>query len=199
MADITLDMIKELRKKTGIGITSCQEALEKGNGDFDKAIDFLRKKGILKAKKRADRSASNGYIGSYIHNGQIGVLVELMSETDFVSRSEKFQKLANELALHIAASAPLYVSKDDVPSDVIEKEKEIARDRLKDEGKPEELLDRIAEGQLQKYYQEVCLLEQPYVRDEKKKIQDLINEGVAAFGEKIEIGRFQRLVLGTED
>jgi elongation factor Ts len=199
MAKITLEMIKNLRKKTGIGISACKEALEKSDGDSDKAVEYLRKKGILKAKKRADRETLNGHIGSYIHHGQIGVLVELLSETDFVARNEKFIKLAHDIALHIAAAAPLFVSKEDIPQDVLDKEKEIAQDRLKEEGKPEELLDRIAEGQLQKYYEEVCLLEQPFVRDEKKKVKDIIDEAVAAFGEKIEIGRFVRLVLGSEE
>jgi elongation factor Ts len=199
MAKITLEMIKTLRKKTGTGISACKEALEESDGDSDKAVEYLRKKGILKAKKRADRETLNGHIESYIHHGQIGVLVELLSETDFVARNEKFVKLAHDIALHIAAAAPLFVSKEDVPQDALRKEKEIARDRLKEEGKPEELLDRIAEGQLQKYYEEVCLLEQPFVRDEKKKVKDIIDEAVAAFGEKIEIGRFVRLVLGSEE
>lgn len=199
MTTITLDMIKSLRKKTGIGISACKEALEQSDGDAEKAVEYLRKKGILKAKKRADREMTNGHIGSYIHHGQIGVLVEILSETDFVSRSDKFKNLAHDVALHIAASAPLYVSREDVPQDVLEKEKEIARDRLKEEGKPEELLDRIAEGQLEKYYEETCLLEQPYVKDDKKKIKDIIDEAVASFGEKIEITRFVRLVLGSEE
>lgn len=199
MAKIALEDIKKLRKKTGVGISDCKEALEDSKGDFEKAVEFLRKKGVLKAKKRAARETTNGYIGSYVHNGQIGVLVELECETDFVARNEKFQKLAWEIALHIAASSPFYVSKDDVPKREVEKEKEIISDRLKEEGKPEHILDKIIEGQIQKFYEEVCLLEQPYVRDEKKKIKDLISETVAAFGEKIEIGRFIRLSLGEED
>lgn len=195
---ITLEIIKELRKKTGVGVQDCKEALEASNGDFDKAIDVLRKKGILKAKKRSSREASNGFIGSYVHGGQIGVLVELMCETDFVARNEKFQKLAHEIALHIAASNPIYVSCDDVPKKVQDKELEIISERLKDEGKPENICEKIAEGQMKKFYEETCLLEQPYVRDEKKKIKDLIDEAVASFGEKIEIARFIRLVLGEE-
>lgn len=198
-AKITLEIIKELRKKTGVGVKDCKEALEESDGDFDKAVEILRKKGILKAKRRASREASNGFIGSYVHQGQIGVLIELFCETDFVARNEKFQKLVHEIALHIAASSPLYISKEDVPEKVKEKEVEIIKERLKDEGKPADLLDRIAEGQLKKFYEETCLLEQPYVRDEKKKVRDLIDEAVAAFGEKIEVGRFVRLVLGEEE
>jgi elongation factor Ts len=199
MAKVTLDTIKELRRKTGVGIGACKEALEETKGDFEKSVEFLRKKGILKAQKRASRETANGFIGSYVHNGQIGVLVELASETDFVSRGEKFQKLARELAIHIAAESPLYVSREDVPKKVLDKEKEIMKSKLKDEGKPEKILEKIVEGQLNKYYEEVCLLDQPYVRDDSKKISDLINEAVAAFGEKIEIKRFVRMVLGAEE
>ncbi len=199
MAKITLKTIKELRAKTGVGINDCKEVLEKTNGDFEKAVEELRKKGVLKAKSRAGKVTSNGFIGSYIHNGQIGVLVEVMSETDFASRNEKFQKLANDIAMHIAANDPEYVSRDDVPEDVLEKEKEIAKDKMKDEGKPEEILDKIAEGQLEKFYEEVCLLDQPFVRDDKKKVKDLIDEAIASFGERIEVGRFKRMMLGGED
>lgn len=196
MVNIKLEMVKELREKTGVGIQDCKVALEQGEGDFEKAIEYLRKKGIMKLNKRAGKKTGNGFIGSYVHNGQIGVLVELECETDFVSRNEKFRDLAKDIAIHIAASSPLYVRSEDVPADVLEKEKEIAMDRLKEEGKPAEILAKIAEGQLSKYYEEVCLMEQPYVRDEKKKIKDLLDEAVAAFGEKIVIGRFVRLVLG---
>ncbi|MDD3647835.1 MAG: translation elongation factor Ts [Candidatus Dojkabacteria bacterium] len=199
-AKVTMESIKKLRKKTGIGIQDCKEALEKSEGDFDKAVEFLRKKGILKAQKRAGRDTENGYIGSYVHNGQIGVLVELVCETDFVSRNEKFQSLARELAIHIAASAPNYLSREDVPKDVLKKEKEIVIDKLgKQEKKPKEILDKIAEGQMEKFYEDFCLLDQVYVRDEKKKIRDLINEAVAAYGEKIEIRRFVRMILGEEE
>lgn len=199
MSEITLEIVKKLRQKTGVGIQACKDALEKTNGDFDKAVEELRKRGILKSRKRAGRSATNGFIGSYVHNGQIGVLVELASETDFVSRNEKFRSLAKEIALHVAASAPLYLSKEDVPEEVVRKEKEILEDRLKDEGKPENMLEKISQGQLQKYYEEVCLLEQPYIRDDSKKIHDLIDEAVAAFGEKIVINRFVRIELGGEN
>lgn len=198
MGAITMEIIKDLRKKTGVGIKDCKEALEKTDGDFEKAVEFLRKKGILNAQKRAGRDTANGFIGSYVHNGQIGVLVELVCETDFVSRNEKFQKLAKELAIHVAASSPIYVSREDVPDDVLEKEKEIAREKLEKEGKPKDILDKIVEGQLEKYYEDFCLLDQPYVRDEKKRIKDLINEALAAYGEKIEIRRFVRITLGED-
>lgn len=196
MAKVTLDTIKELRKKTGVGVSDCKEALEESKGDFERAIECLRKKGVMKAQKRAGRETANGYIGSYVHNGKIGVLVELACETDFVSRNEKFQKLASEIALHIAASSPEYLAPEDVPKKVLEKEKEIGKEKLKKEGKPENILDKIVEGQLAKFYEEVCLLEQAYVRDEKKKIKDLISEAVASFGEKIEIKRFVMMILG---
>jgi elongation factor Ts len=198
MGKITLDVIKNLRKKTGVGIQACKEALEKSNGNEEKAIEYLRTKGIMKAQKRAGREASNGFIGCYVHQGQIGVMVEVMCETDFVSRNKKFQDLAREIALHIAAESPLYVSKDDVPDKVLSKEKEIASEKLKEEKKPQKIIDKIVEGQIQKYYEEVCLLDQPYVRDNSKKIEDLINEAVAAYGEKIEIRRFTRIVLGED-
>jgi len=198
MSKITLEIIKELRAKTGVGIADCKEALETGEGDFEKAIDLLRKKGILKAKNRASRETSNGFLGSYIHNGQIGVMVELVCETDFVARNEKFQKIAHNIALHIAAAAPLYVSREEIPDEVLAKEKEIAKDKVKKEGKPEDIIDKIVEGQMNKYYEEVCLLDQAYVRDEKKKIRDLIDEAVASYGEKIEVRRFIRIVLGED-
>lgn len=199
MVKITLEAIKDLRKRTGTGVSDCKEALVESKGNFEKAVEILRKKGILKAQKRASRETSSGFIGSYIHNGQIGVLVELACETDFVSRNAKFQKLAKEIALHIAASDPIYISKDDVPKKVLDKEKEIAKGKLAKEGKPANILDKIVKGQQAKYYEDVCLLEQIYVRDDKKKVKDLIDEAVASFGEKIEIGRFVRIVLGGSE
>jgi elongation factor Ts len=196
MVKVTLTEIKALREKTGVGVQDCKEALQQSNGNFEKAIDFLRKKGTLKAQKRADKIAINGYIGSYIHNGRVGALIELMCETDFVARNEKFQKLANELALHIVSAAPLYIQKENVPKKVLEREKSIILDKLKGEKKPKNILDKIAEGQLNKFYGEVCLMEQAYVRDEKKTIKNLLEEALASFGEKIEIRRFVRMDLG---
>jgi len=198
MSKVTLKEIKELRAKTGIGVADCKEALEEAKGNFEKSVEILRKKGILKAKKRASKKTSNGFLGSYVHNGQIGVLVELVCETDFVSRNEKFRELAHNIALHIAASDPLYVSKDDIPEEELKNEKDIAKEKIKGEGKPANIIEKIVEGQLKKYYEEVCLLDQPYVRDDKKKVKDLIDEAVASFGERIEIRRFIRVVLGEE-
>jgi len=199
MEKVSFEDLIKLRKKTGIGLKDCKEAIEESKGDIEKAIEILRKKGILKAQKRAGKEAKNGFIGSYVHNGQIGVLVELASETDFVGRDEKFRELAHNLALHIAAEAPIYISRDDVPEDTLEKEKEIFRANLIKEGKPEKIIDKIVSGQINKYYEEVCLLDQPFVKDEKKKIKDLIDEAVALFGEKIEIQDFVRMVLGEEE
>ncbi len=200
MGKITLSLIKDLRSKTGVGISDCKEALTESNGDFEKAVEILRKKGVLKARKRSSKEAINGFMGSYIHsNGQIGVLVELVCETDFVARNDKFQKLAYEISLHIAASNPIYVSKEDIPDKVLEKEKEIAKDKLEKEGKPKDILDKIVIGQLNKYYGETCLYDQAYVRDEKKTISNLIEEAIASFGEKIEVRRFVRFEVGESD
>ncbi len=191
---ITLDQIKELRKRTGVGIQAVKEALENSNGDMEKAIVYLREKGIAKATKRSGRIAENGIIAHYIHgDGKIGVLVEVNSETDFASRNDRFREFAHDLAMHIAASAPEYIKVEDIPEDVINQEKEIYRKDLN--GKPEEIQDKIIEGRLQKFYEQVVLLEQPFVKDDSKKIKDLLNEIVAAIGEKIEIGRFVRFEM----
>lgn len=194
MANTALDQIKELRKRTGVGIHQVKEALDKSDGDTEKAILYMRKKGIAKAAKRSGRAAENGFIAHYIHGeGNIGVLVELNSETDFASRNEKFRELAHEIALHIAASNPEYTSIKDVPEDILANEKEVYKKDL--EGKPEEVQEKILEGKLQKYYEEVVLLEQAFVKDDSKKIKDLLNDAVASIGEKIEIGRFVRFEI----
>ena len=191
---ITLEQIKELRKRTGVGINAVKEALEASKGDTEQAIHYLRKKGIAKGAKRAGRDAENGFIANYIHGeGSIGVLIELNSETDFAARNGRFRELAHDIALHIAASDPQYISKEDIPENVLEKEKDIYRKDL--EGKPEAVQEKIIEGKLQKYYEEVVLLEQPFVKDDKKKIKDLMNDALAAIGEKIEIGRFVRFEI----
>jgi len=192
--EITLKQIKELRERTGAGVTNVKAALEQSRGDMDKAIAYLREKGLAKAAKRAGNSASNGFIANYIHGeGTIGVLVELNSETDFASRSEEFRALAREIAIHIAASNPEYVSINDVPNDLVAKEKEIAMKGL--EKKPAQVIEKIVEGKLAKFYEEIVLMEQPFVKDESKKIKDLINEAVAAIGEKIAVGRFCRIQI----
>jgi elongation factor Ts len=193
---ITLKEIKQLRERTGVGIQNVKEALEATNGDVEKAIVYLREKGMAKGAKRAGRTADNGFIAHYVHgDGNIGVLVELNSETDFASRNEKFRKLAHNIALHIAASDPLYIKKEDIPEDVLEKEKAIYKNDLK--GKPAQVQEKILEGKLAKYYEQVVLLEQPFVKDDSKKIKDLLNEALAAIGEKIEVGRFARFEIAS--
>ncbi len=194
---ITAKMVKALRDKTGAGMMDCKKALEHANGDEQKAIKWLREKGIAKAQKRAGKVASEGLIGSYIHsNGKIGVLVEVNCETDFVAKSEKFKDFVKNIAMQIAATNPLSVSVEDLPEDVVEKEKEIYRKQLEGENKPDHIKEKIIEGKLKKFYEEVCLLNQPYIRDENLTIQDLLNELVAVLGEKIVVRRFVRMELG---
>jgi elongation factor Ts len=196
---ISAQMVKALREKTGAGMMDCKKALEACNGDEEKAIAWLREKGLAKAQKKAGRATSEGWIGSYIHsNGKIGVLVELKCETDFVARNEKFLALAKDLAMQIAATNPVCVRPEDLPEDLIAKEKEIYLKQAKEEGKPEHIAEKIVEGRLKKYYKEVCLLEQPFIKDDSKTIKDLINEAIAVLGENIQIGRFSRLALGAE-
>ncbi len=194
---ISAKVVKELRDKTGAGFMDCKKALEEANGDIEKAIEILKKKGIAKAAKKASRTASEGLIGSYIHHGgKIGVLVEVNCETDFVARTEDFKNLVNEIAMQIAASSPLYVKREDIPEDVLEKEKEVFRAQALESGKPEKIIDKIVNGKMEKYYKEVCLLEQPYIRDDEKTVQDLINEAIAKLGENIVVKRFVRFVIG---
>ncbi len=196
---ITAQSVKALRDKTGAGMMDCKKALQESGGDEEKAIAWLRQKGLSKAAKRAGRAASEGMIGSYIHNtGKIGVMVELKCETDFVARSDRFQQVAKDIAMQIAATNPVCVGPDNLPQDILEKEKAIYREQTLAEGKPEKIVDKIVEGRLQKYYKEVCLLEQPFIKDDKIFIKDLINELVAVLGEKIEIGRFVRMELGAD-
>lgn len=196
MADSNL--IKEIREITGAGIMDVKSALEEAGDDKDLAMDILRKKGISKLAKKADREAREGIVESYIHaGGRVGVLVELNCETDFVARTDDFKNLAKELALHIAASNPLYVSREDVPAEVIEKENEIYKEQSSGQGKPEEVVAKMIEGKLEKYFEETCLLEQPYVKDPSLKISQLISNGVAKMGENVQVRRFSRYVLGN--
>ena len=194
---VTTEQIKELREATGAGILDCRKALEQANGDFEKAVDFLREKGLATAAKRADRDASEGTVELYSHgNGRVGVMVEVNCETDFVARSEPFRTFAHELALQIAAAAPRYLKAEDIPEIELEREREVARRRAIEEGKPEAIHERIIAGRLEKYKDEVCLLRQTYIRDEGVKIEQLLMQNVAAIGENIIIRRFARWELG---
>ena len=193
---MTHDLIKELRELTGSGILEIKQALHEAGNDKTKAVEILRKKGALKVGKKADRVAKEGLVEAYIHpGGRVGVLLELNCETDFVARTEDFKTLAKELALHIAASNPLYVSREQIPSEVIEKETEIYKEQVK--SKPKEMVDKIVEGKLAKYYEEACLLEQPFVKNPDVKVKDLVGQAVAKMGENVVIKRFARFVLGN--
>jgi elongation factor Ts len=195
--EISAKMVKGLREKTGAGMMDCKKALQESNGDEQKAIAWLREKGLSKAQKRAARSASEGFIGSYVHaNGKIGVLVELNCETDFVAKSDKFQELAKNLSMQVAAANPVCVRPEDLPQEAIEQEKEIYAKQARADGKPEQVVEKIVEGRVKKYYKEVCLLEQPYIKDDSLAVKDLINELVAVLGEKIEVTRFARMEVG---
>ena len=197
MANISAALVKQLREKTGAGMMDCKNALSEVNGDIEKAIEFLRKKGLATAQKRAGRALSEGTIQSYIHmNGKLGVLVEVNCETDFVAKNEDFLAFAKNIAMHIAASNPLGITAEDVPEDVIETEKEIYRAQALEMGKPENVIDKIIEGKLKKFYEESCLLNQPYVRDTDMSISDLLNELIAKIGENISIKRFVRYQIG---
>lgn len=193
---ISMSDITRLRETTGAGMMDVKKALEEAKGDFDKAIDILRKKGAATAVKRAGRDAKEGLIVSYIHNGRIGALLELNSETDFVARNDDFKQLASDLVMHVAATAPEYVSPEDVPAEVVAKERDIESAQLEGSGKPKEVIEKIIEGKVQKYYSRVCLLKQPYVKNPDITIEDLINEKTAAIGEKLVVRRFVRYELG---
>ncbi len=195
--NITSQMVKELREKTGVSMMECKRALEEATGSFDKAIDLLRTKGIAVAQKKSGRVTGQGIISSYIHQGgKIGVLLQLNCETDFVARTDDFQELAKDICMQIAAANPPYLKKEDVPSDVIEKEKGIYKAQMVSSGKPEKVLDKIVEGKLEKYYTEVCLLNQPFIKDGNKSIQDLLTEKIAKLGENINVGGFVRFKVG---
>ncbi len=197
MTAISAEMVKELREKTGAGIMDCKAALTESDGNIEAAIDFLRKKGIATAKKRAGRAASEGTIQSYIHmGGKIGVMVEVNCETDFVAKNDDFRDFAKNIAMHIAATNPVGITPEDVPEDIIEREKDIYRAQALETGKPENILDKIAEGKLQKFFKENCLLQQPYVRDPDMTVEDLLNENIGKIGENITIRRFCRFQIG---
>ena len=196
MADVNATMVKELREKTGAGMMDCKKALAESNGDFAKAEEYLRKKGISGAAKKAGRIAAEGLVGSYVHGGKIGVVVEVNCETDFVARNEAFQQLVKDLAMQVAAMKPSYVRREEIPAEVLEKEKEIERHKLREQKKPEAIMDKIITGKLEKYFETHCLVDQPWIKDDKKKIHELITENVAKIGENISVRRFVRYEVG---
>jgi elongation factor Ts len=196
MTAIAAETVKQLREKTGAGMMECKKALAESNGDIEKAIDLLRQKGLASAQKKAGRTASEGLIESYIHMGKIGTMIEVNCETDFVARTDDFKELAKDVAMHIAAASPLYLSREEVPQDVIEHEKEIYRAQVAD--KPPQVIEKIIEGKLEKFYIDFCLLDQIFIKDpdQKKKIKDLVTDKIAKLGENILIRRFCRFQLG---
>lgn len=197
MAEVSLELIKQLRERTAAGFMDCKKALEETKGDIEKAIDILRKKGLAIAAKRAAKEASEGVITAYIHsNKKIGVLVEVNCETDFVARTSEFQEFAHNLAMQIAATNPVAISRDQVPPEILEREKKIYEEQLKEAGKPENIIPKILEGKLEKFYKENVLLEQPFIKNPELTIQDLLNEIITKTGEKIVIKRFCRFQIG---
>ena len=197
MATITADQVKQLRDKTGAGMLDCKTALAESGGDFEKAVEYLRKKGLASAAKRAGRAAKDGIIGHYIHmGGKVGVLVEVNCETDFVARTADFQTLAKELAMHIAAADPKWVKREDIPADVLDKEREIYRGQFAGQNKPANVIDKIVEGKLESYYAQFCLLDQPSVRDPNVTVKQMITNAAAKTGENVTVSRFVRFKLG---
>jgi len=197
--EISSAMVKELRVKTGAGMMDCKEALAAVEGDFEQAIDFLRKKGLSAATKRSSKAAKDGTVSSYIHmGGKIGVLVEINCETDFVAKTDDFQAMGKDIAMHIAASNPLYARPDELPEDALNREKEIYRSQLREEGKPEKIWDKIIEGKLKKYYEDVCLTEQKFIKNTDITVGTLVSNMIAKTGENIIIRRFARFQLGEE-
>ncbi len=197
--DITAEMVKELRQRTGIGVMECKAALEESQGDMDRAIAILRKKGYARAKEKMTRETSQGLVQSYIHlEGKLGVLVEVNCESDFVARNEEFKELVKNIAMQIAAANPRYISPEEIPAAELEQEKEIIRAQLKDMKKPPEIIEKIVEGKLKKFYEEVCLLHQPYIKDDKMSVQQLIASHIAKIGENIRVRRFARFELGKD-
>ncbi|MBF7095815.1 translation elongation factor Ts [Alkalibacter mobilis] len=190
-------MVKELRQKTGAGMMDCKKALEANNDDMDKAIEFLREKGLAAASKKAGRVAAEGVVESYIHmGGKIGVLVEVNCETDFVAKTDDFKNMVRDIAMHIAATNPLFLNVEDVPADYVEKEKSILKAQALNEGKPEKIIEKMVEGRIKKFYQEICLMEQAFVKDPDKTIKEIVNEKISKIGENIKIRRFTRYQMG---
>lgn len=193
---VTAEQVKELRERTGAGIMDCKKVLVETDGNIDKAIELLREKGLAKAAKKAGRIASEGLVEAYIHNGKYGAMVEVNSETDFVAKNEEFKTFVKDIAMHIAAVAPKYVSREEVPADVVEAEKATLKAQALNEGKPEAVVEKMVEGRLNKFFEEICLLEQPFVKDPDKKIKDLLNEKISTIGENLVIRRFVRFERG---
>ena len=200
MTQVTAAMVKELRERTKAGMMDCKKALQECSGDMDKAVQWLRQKGLAVAAKRAGRATSEGVIQSYIHAGnKLGVLVEVNCETDFVAKTDQFVQFARDLAMHIAASNPICIRREEAPEELLKKEKELFEKQAREQGKPDHIIEKIVTGRLEKFYKEICLLEQPFVKDPDKTIQDLLNELIASIGENISIRRFARFQVGVED
>ena len=193
---ITAAMVKELREKSGAGMMDCKKALTETNGDMDKAVDFLREKGLASVAKKSSRIASEGIVESYVHGGRIGVLVEVNSETDFVAKNEEFQNFVKDIAMQIAAVAPKYVSREEVPAEEVEHEKNVLTEQARGENKPEHIIEKMVQGRLEKFYEEICLLDQDFIKDSDKKIRDILNDLIAKIGENIKIRRFVRFEVG---
>lgn len=198
--EISADIVKDLRVKTGAGIMDCKEALKVAGGNFEKAIDFLREKGLSAATKKSSRATKDGLVTSYIHmGGKVGVMIEVNCETDFVAKTEDFKTLTRDLAMHVAAMNPLYVKPEDVPEAALQREKDIYRKQVIAEGKPEKIADKIVEGKLKKYYEEVCLVKQKFIKDTNQTVEDLIKAAIAKTGENILVKRFVRYQLGGDE
>lgn len=197
MSDISIEQIKKLKSATGVGLTDAKKALQDAGGDFDKALEAMRIKGLARADKKADREASAGIVHSYVHGGKIGVLVELNCETDFVARTDDFKDLANDLALHIAASNPKYLDVDAIPQEDLDKETELFAAEVKEQGKPENMVEQIVGGKLKKWQSEVCLLRQPFVKDPDQTVEEIVKAGVAKLGENIVLRQYARVELGA--
>ena len=194
---MALPLVKELREKTGAGLLDCQKALGESNGDLEKALRLLRERGLAKAAKKATRAATDGTIGAYIHpGGKIGVLVEVNCETDFVAKTAEFQQLVKDLAMQVAAAAPRYVSRDEIPAEELVAEREIYRAQALQSGKPEKVIDRIIEGQVERFYKEVCLLEQPFIKQSDRTVEEIVKEAIVRFGVNVAVRRFARFQLG---
>lgn len=196
MSKISASLVKELREKTGAGMLDCRNALQETDGDLDKAVDLLREKGLSKAAKKSSRIAAEGLVESYIHGGRIGVLVEVNSETDFVAKTDEFKDFVKDVAMQIAASSPKYVSREEVPEEIINHEKEVLTQQAMNEGKPQNIAEKMVEGRIEKFYKEIVLLEQPFIKDPDKSIETLLKEKIAKIGENIKIRRFVRFEVG---